>query len=177
MNKNVDILMMHEVKFVGFSLDISLKCIWRYAKTFSSIHSKGNGGISIIVGPKWNKHVKDQGVSSCNRAIWIVFNHNGEEFGVCSIQSPNDYNERIELWKWVFELEDVPWILERDFDMIERGQEKYGGARFKWKGIEQLYWNKIINKLKLVDPIVRQEEDHHRIWYTWTNFKNVDKRK
>lgn len=61
--------MVHKVKAIGFSLDISLKCIWRDAKLFTIPHDKGNGGATIVVGPNWNKNILVWGTSPCNRHI------------------------------------------------------------------------------------------------------------
>ena len=48
-NKNIDILLLQEVKSIGFTLDIELKCIWKDAATFLNRKTKGKGGSS----PSW----------------------------------------------------------------------------------------------------------------------------
>ena len=40
-NKNIDILLLQEVKSIGFTLDIALKCIWKDVIALSTKHPKG----------------------------------------------------------------------------------------------------------------------------------------
>jgi exonuclease III len=51
MVKGIDIMLLQEVKAVGFLLDIALKCIWKDADAMATNHPKGRGGAAILVGP------------------------------------------------------------------------------------------------------------------------------
>ena len=42
--KNIDILLIQEVKTIGFALKIALKCIWKDVTALSTKHPKGKGG-------------------------------------------------------------------------------------------------------------------------------------
>lgn len=138
MHKDLDCLMLQELTSVGFTLEIGLKCIWRDARCFYTNHSKGKGGTAILLSPKWANKVLRWGQSPCARAVWVIIKVE-VEFGICSIYAPNDYRERVELWNWLSSLEDIPWFIGGDFNMIEHSQDKRGGSKFEWKGVERLH--------------------------------------
>ena len=96
--KDIGILLLQEIKVVGFNLEIALKCIWKDADTFSTRHPKGKGGTAILVGPNWRKKVAKWGISPCNRETWVSFKVDNFEFGLCSIYAPNEHLDRIKLW-------------------------------------------------------------------------------
>lgn len=79
------------------------------------------------------------------------------EFGVCSIYVSNDHKERIELWKWIYQIEEIPWILGRDFD--KKPQDKSGGDKIEWQGDERFFWNRMLSLLKLMDPLAGGKND------------------
>lgn len=108
MKKNVDILLLQEIKFVQFSLDINLKCIWRDSKHFFTKHPKGKGGAANLICNKWAKFVKRWGCSPCNRVVWIILQYKEKEFGIAFVYAPNDHREQVELWNWLAQLEAVP---------------------------------------------------------------------
>ncbi len=49
--KIIDIFLIQEVKVVGFSLEITLKCIWKDVVTLATKHLKGKGGTTILIRP------------------------------------------------------------------------------------------------------------------------------
>ena len=115
-----------------------MKCIWKDVVTLSTKHPKGKGGFSILVGPSWKKKITNWGSSPCNRASWVTFKDEDFEFGIFLVYAPNEFLERIVLWKWLVELPNIPWILVGDFNMVERAQDKMGGLKFEWKGNEHI---------------------------------------
>ena len=129
--KDVDILVLQEIKAIGFNLKITLKFIWKNVASYFTKHPKGKGGTAILVGPKWRKKIDKWGNSPCNRASWITFKFDNFEFGLCSIYAPNEHLDRIKLWQWIAYLPSIPWIISRDFNMIERPQDKSRGAKFE----------------------------------------------
>lgn len=52
MHRHVDILMLQEIKSVQFTLDINLKCILRDSTHFFTKHTKGKGGVVILISNK-----------------------------------------------------------------------------------------------------------------------------
>lgn len=90
-----------------------------------------------------------------------------QKFVICSIYAPNDYRERGELWNWLTMLEDIPWIIGGDFNVVESPSDKKGGNKFEWKGMERLQWDRMINKLHLFYPISWRKDKLNTIWYTW----------
>lgn len=166
MVKELDLLMVQEIKFVVFSLEISLKSIRKDAISFSTSHQRGKGGTSILIGSRWRKYIRGWGCSPCNRALWVAMVYDNIVFGICSIYAPNDYNERIALWKWMTKLANIPRVLAGDFNMIERPQDKSGGLKFEWKGNEQYFWNRMMGKLNLFDPLTGLKDNSKGVWYT-----------
>lgn len=63
------------------------------------------------------------GVSPCNRAAWAILKWKDDWFDICSVYAPNDYKDVL-LWKWMFNLQDIPWIIGGDFNFIEKGEDK-----------------------------------------------------
>lgn len=76
-----------------------------------------------MVSSKWAKFVDSWGIYPCNRVVWLKINFNSTYFNIISLYASNDHKERISLWKWLAELEDIPWIIRGDFNMIENLQD------------------------------------------------------
>lgn len=72
MHKNIDILMLQEIKLVQFTLDINLKCIWTDSVQFVTKYSKGRGGVAILISKEWAKMIKRWHSSPCNKDVWII---------------------------------------------------------------------------------------------------------
>jgi exonuclease III len=100
-HKDIDFLMLQEIKESTFQLDIALKCIWKDANPFSTNHERGRGGTTILISTKWKNLVVDWGLSPCNRDVWVMLNNQGKKFGVCLIYAPNDHMSRVSNWKWM----------------------------------------------------------------------------
>lgn len=150
---NIDMIMLQEIKSTGFNLESNLNFIWRDAIKFSTNHPQGRGGVAILLSPKWGPKIKIFGFSPCNRAIWLIFNHNDMEFGVCSVYAANDYMERSSFWTWLTSLPDIPWMFGGDFNMVENQEDKMGGLPFSWKDQERLTWNNFKRAKSLFDPL------------------------
>ena len=56
-DKEIYTLLLQDVKDVEFTLDITLKCIWKNAKVLSTKHQIRKGETSIYVSPRWKKVV------------------------------------------------------------------------------------------------------------------------
>ena len=162
-HKDIDFLMFQEIKVTGFQLDIALKCIWEDAKPFSTNHERGRGGTSIPINLKWKNLVVDWGSSPCNRVVWVVLENQGNKFGVCWSYAPNDHMSRVSLSKWMSLLHNITWKIVGDFNMIESQQDNVGGCKFERKGDEKLFWNSMISKYLLFDPLIRKKSEHKGI--------------
>lgn len=97
-------------------------------------------------------------------------------FGICSIYASNDCRERENMWEWISNLEDIPWVLGGDFNMVINPQDKQGGNKVEWKGTERIQWERMTNKLKLLDPLAGKKGEYKSIWYTWCNHQQYNKR-
>ena len=62
-NGNIDLIMLQEIKFVGFMLESNLNFIWKDALKFSTNHPQGRGGVAILLSPKWDPRIKSFGFS------------------------------------------------------------------------------------------------------------------
>lgn len=158
MHKEIDCLMLQELKLVGFTLEIGLKSIWREATPFYTNHPKGKGGATILLNPKWANKVVKWGQSPYERAVWAIIQNDNSTFGFCSIYASNDYQERGVMWEWFAKLKDIPWLLGGDFNMVNNVQDKQGGNKVKWKGVERIHWERMVNKMRLTDPIAGRRE-------------------
>ena len=49
-----------------------------------------------------------------------------------------------------------------DFNMITRADDEVGGNKFESKGDEQIYWNRMVGKLSLFDPLKRNKSRSKR---------------
>ena len=107
-HSNLYCLMPQEVKVVGFSLDLALYHIWKDDVKFVSNHPKGKGGVVILVHSKWAKLILNSGTSPCNRVSWVIIKDNDAHFGICTVYASNDYKKRIQLWKWMTSLPNIP---------------------------------------------------------------------
>ena len=75
-HRELDFMLLQEVKVVGFDLDIALRCIWRDATAISTKDPKGKGGSSILISPNWKGKMIGWGTSPCNRAVWVKLKYN-----------------------------------------------------------------------------------------------------
>lgn len=138
-HKDLDLVLLQEVKAINFTLETSLNFIWKDSLKFFTNHEKGKGGATILINPNWKNSIIDSGISPCNRVVWATFYHGDSSFGLCNIYAPNDYRDRSELWKWFSSLPDIPWILGGDFNMVEHKDDKSGGITNEWKGGEKIH--------------------------------------
>ena len=163
--------MMQEVKAIGFMLESNLNFIWKDAIKLFTKHDRGRGGIALLINPKWENYISENGCSPCQRAVWCTFQHDDNIFGICSIYALNDPKERSNLWDWLISLPDTPWLCGGDFNMIESQDDKAEGNPFHWKDIEKFHWNRFLDSKNLFDPIVGNRNLNPGIWHTWCNFQ------
>lgn len=83
--------------------------------------------------------------------------------------APNDPIKRAELWIWMKNLPNIPWVIGGDFNMIESPLDKVGGRPFSWNKDEFDSWNNMIHERKLFDPIKNNANIQPYIRYTWCN--------
>ena len=62
-----DIMMLQEIKTVGFNLDTALNFIYKDSFKIVTNHTKGKGGVALLVNPKWTHFITNFGISPCNR--------------------------------------------------------------------------------------------------------------
>ena len=117
--RNLDLIMLQEVKAIGFCLESNLNFIWKDAVKIHTNHPQGKGGVVMLLNPKWGLRIKSHGISPCNRAIWLILEINNRQFGICVVYASNDYSERASFWSWLNLLPDVLWVFGGDFNMIE----------------------------------------------------------
>ncbi|XP_059076993.1 uncharacterized protein LOC131876187 [Cryptomeria japonica] len=170
-NKDLDFLMLQELKTINFTLDINLNFIWKDSIKIYSKHLGGKGGVGLLINPRWSNHITNKGCSPCNRAVWASINVDNTLIGVCSIYASNDYKERSALWDWIASLPNIPWILGGDFNMIENCDDKMGGNAFEWKGFEKSHWDRMKFKKNLFDPLFGNKANTRGLWNTWCNFQ------
>jgi hypothetical protein len=173
---SLDFFMMQEIKAVGFTLDSNLNYIWKDAIKLYTNHVRGRGGIALLINNKWEKCITNSGCSPCHRAVWVTLHHDNNTFGVCAIYASNDPKERIELWKWITDLPDIPWLFGGDFNMVESHLDKSGGNPFHWKDNERSFWNKLLSSKCLFDPIAGRKDVNPGLWHTWCNFQQGNAR-
>lgn len=118
-HKDLDFVMLQEVKASSFSLDVNLTFVWKDTLRICTKHNKGKGGVVILIYPKWKASILCSEISPCNRAVWVSIKDGDSTFGICTVYAPNDYRERADLWQWISSLPDIPWIVGGDFNMIE----------------------------------------------------------
>ncbi|XP_059066391.1 uncharacterized protein LOC131857706 [Cryptomeria japonica] len=173
---NLDFLMLQEIKAVDFTLHNNLVFLWKDAVKYHTLHSRGRGGVALLVSPKWSNYITNHGISPCNRAVWVTINHNNNCFGICSVYASNAWNERISLWDWINDLPDLPWIVGGDFNMVESQIDKEGGLPFTWKDREKLHWDRMKRNKLFFDPLAGNKDLSPGIWHTWCNFQQGDNR-
>lgn len=140
LEKNKDFVFLQELKAVGFTLETNLNFFWGNSTQVTTKHDKGRGGVAILISHNWTQHLSGVGASPCNRVVWATFVKGDTRFGVCSMYAPNDYKERIVLWKWLLDLPNIPWVVGGDFNMVENDEDKKGGLNLEWKSHEKLFW-------------------------------------
>jgi hypothetical protein len=169
--KNLDLIMLQEVKATGFCLESNLNFIWKDAVKFHTNHPHGRGGVVILLSPKWGPRIKCHGISPCNRALWLILEINNRQFGICAIYASNDYSERASFWSWLSLLPDIPWVFGGDFNMIENQEDKMGGLPFSWKDQERKTWYNFKISKSLFDPLSGNRNSNSGLWFTWCNFQ------
>ena len=166
-----DIMMLQEVKMVGFNLDNALNFIYKDSFKIVTDHTKGKGGVALLINNKWNNSITNFGISPYNRAAWATFNINNYQFGICSLYASNDYNERIILWNWLTSLPGIPWFFGGDFNMVENSGDKLGGSPFEWKLAEKSHWDNFKQHFHLFDPLEGDIPGNRSLWFTWCNLQ------
>lgn len=172
-HKDLDFVLLQEVRAIKFTLEINLNFIWKDSLKFFTKHEKGKRWVAILINRNWRNSILCFGVSPCNRAAWVTFQYGDSSFGLCNIYAPNDYRDRAELWKWLASLSNIPWILGGDFNMVEHKDEKLGGVVIEWKGGEKPHWDKMKNMKRFFDALEGLKHVHKGIWFTWCNFQKV----
>lgn len=94
--KNIDLLLLQEIKAIDFKLDINMRCIWRDVY-FTTNHCKGKGGVAILLSHKWEKCISRWGWSPFNKAVWVILKIKDVEFEACLVYAANDYKEKTNL--------------------------------------------------------------------------------
>lgn len=74
-HKDLDFVLLHEVKAINFTLETNLNFIWKDSLKLFTNHEKGKGGAAILINHNWKNSIIDSGVSPCNRAVWVTFQH------------------------------------------------------------------------------------------------------
>lgn len=75
------------------------------------------------------------------------------------------------LWNWLAALPSIPWVMARDFNMIENQDDKAGGIPFEWKCQEKPHWDRFKQHMQLFDPLEVSKSESSALWYTWCNFQ------
>lgn len=163
--------MLQELKGIDFVLDSNLNFIWKDAFKVLSNHSKGKGGVSLLIIPKWSPYITGKGVSPCNMVVWVTMNINSLSFGIFSIYASSDYKERENFWSWLTSLPNILWFVGRDFNMIESEKDKVDGLPFAWKDGEKIHRNRMKQCLYLCDPLLDKSDNKKDMWHTWCNFQ------
>lgn len=122
------------------------------------------------------QYVTAFGNSPCNKAVWVSIEKEDFKFGICSIYAPSDYRERVNLWNWLGNLQELPWVLGVDLNMIENVEDKMGGIGMGWKGNESHFWKRMKAKLNLFDTLEGLRKDDTNIWYSWCNVQKGRRR-
>lgn len=135
----MDFLFLQEIKAIDFTLEVNLNVVLRDALNFFTKNEKGRGGAANLINSKWSESNICLGISPCNRVFWVTFKNGDSSFGICTMYDPNYYREISELWQWLFDLPDIPWIFWGDFNMIEHKEDKIGRSNVEWKGDEKIH--------------------------------------
>ena len=61
-----DIMILQEIKTVGFNLDTALNFIYKDSFKIVTGHTKVKGGVSLLINHKWTNSITSFGISPCN---------------------------------------------------------------------------------------------------------------
>ena len=94
-----------------------------------------------------------------DRLIWIKLEGiEGENFGVACVYAPNIPTERRNMWHNMIDVlpKDCEWVIDGDFNMTERRQDKSNDCERTTNEVEKLTWNGLLNGFQLHDICIYQ---------------------
>lgn len=68
-HRDVDLVMLQEVKAIKFILEVNLRFIRKEACQIVTNHEKGKGRVVFLINGKWRSSIVDDGSSPCNKAV------------------------------------------------------------------------------------------------------------
>lgn len=149
----LDVLYLHEVKIVGFMLNIACHVIWLDSLVFASQHEVGRGGVVTLISPCWLFVVISHDFDPMQRIVWVLLSIDNLSIGIVNVYAPNDVVDRSYLWHWIVDnLPPATWVMCGDFNMVEVVTDKDEILSFCWTTGEQEAWYYMRNKLGLFNP-------------------------
>lgn len=104
----------------------------------------GKGGMFLAIGPSMRNYISTRGITNSSRAVWIHIEHPQlGNFGVVAVYAPNNHRQREALWNELSSTLDKrkPWVIARDFNMVEAQGDRKGGTGKILRGVEKRTWN------------------------------------
>lgn len=184
---SIDILCGQEHHLRGSRLGMILLQLWRDAEFFIILAQDGaivernpkansrKGGIFITVGTKLSPYITNKGILPSERGAWMKFDHPTHgKFGVINIYAPTreEAAKCISLWQELVSNfnNETPWILTRDFNMIEHLSNQEGSNPHCVTRREGRAWTHLKRKFKMEDTFVRHQG---QLRFTWRNWRRI----
>ncbi len=77
-----------------------------------------NGGVCISVNDKWKEEIIHYVEVVFGRAQYVIFKIKQMQFGCLNIYAPNQTNERVEFWSYLYDVFLDNWCVAGDFNVI-----------------------------------------------------------
>lgn len=107
--------------------------------------------------PRLCNYITARGITNFGKAIWIHIKHPQlRNKGVVVVYASNNRRQCEALWNELSNSLDKrrPWVIARDYNMVESQGDKKGGTGKILRGVEWHAWNHFKRRFHLVDSHV-----------------------
>lgn len=93
----LDFLYLQEVKISKFNMECANSFLWPSSSFYITNHCQGREGAITLIPPRCNSLLVSCGVEPSNKAVWTLFDIDGQSFGVVNIYASNHGSHRSSL--------------------------------------------------------------------------------
>lgn len=94
-------LYLQEVKISKFNMECTSSFLWLGCSMYITNHFHGRGDDITLISSRWKSLLVSWEVDPSNWVVWILFDIDGQPFGVVNVYASNHGPHRCTLWRWL----------------------------------------------------------------------------
>jgi exonuclease III len=149
LERQLDILLLQEVKVDNFWLDVTLRFLLPTYSSVIAYPDLSKGGTVILIHPDFE--ILNSGTSIVSRIPWAELQSRKGKFSISNIYAPNISLDRLNLWKNLQNtLPRGNWIMAGDYNMTENREDSTSNSPLI-SGNKLNEWRLLKNRFSLID--------------------------